>query len=127
MACDEHLVDFVHGLPAVARRMAGPQRRQELHLWRGLPPLPPAGETLGLARQILERGFEGLEPAAEALGVDEAIGRRRGFNHRPGCWPQGRHPGIGPEEMDARLHPRELPVAQAFEILARIAKLKGGA
>ncbi len=94
--------------------------------WRCLPPLLPADETPGLARQILERGFEGLEPAAEALGVDKAIGRRRGFNHGLGRWPQGRHPGIVFEEMDARHNPGEFPVAQAFEIFSRIEQLEGG-
>ena len=78
IAFDEHFIDFVNGLPAVARRMAGPERRQELQIWRSLSPLPPAGETPGLARQVLKRWLEGLEPPGETLGTDQAIGGRRG-------------------------------------------------
>ena len=54
MAFDEHFIDYVNGLPAVAGRRARPERRHEL--WLGLASrlCPPAGETPGLARQILE-------------------------------------------------------------------------
>ncbi len=63
MAFDEHFIDFVNRLSAIAGRMARPERRPELRTLRVLPPHPPAGETPGLARQILERELEGLEPA----------------------------------------------------------------
>ncbi len=63
MAFDEHFIDFVNCFPAVAGRMARPERRLELRALRVLPPHPPAGETPGLARQIFERQLEGLEPA----------------------------------------------------------------
>jgi hypothetical protein len=62
MALDEHFIDLVNRLPAVAGRMARPERRGELRTFSFLPPDPPAGETPGLARQILERQLEGLEP-----------------------------------------------------------------
>ena len=79
MAFGEHLIDFVHRFPAVAGRMARPERRFELRSFCVLPPDPPAGETPGLARQILERELEGMEPPGEARGIDEAIGRRSGI------------------------------------------------
>ncbi len=60
MAFDEHFIDFVNRLPAVAGRMARPERRLELRSFCGLPPDPPAGETPGLARQIVERELEGV-------------------------------------------------------------------
>jgi hypothetical protein len=80
MAFGEHLIDFVNRLPAVAGRMARPERRLELRALRVLPPDPPAGETPGLARKILERELEGLEPAGKARGIDKAIGRRSGIS-----------------------------------------------
>jgi hypothetical protein len=89
VAFPEHAIDLVNGLPAVARRMAGPERYEELVVWRGLPPLLPADKALGLARQVVESGLKGIEPAVEACCIDPAIGRRRGFNHRPGRWKQG--------------------------------------
>ena len=69
MAFDEDLIDFMNGLPAGAGRTAGAQRRAELRRFFLLPPEPPAGETPGLARQIIERQLEGLEPARDALGI----------------------------------------------------------
>ena len=60
--------------------MARPERRFELRTLRVLPPKPPAGETPGLARQILERELEGLEPPGEGFGIDEAIGQRSGIS-----------------------------------------------
>ena len=63
VAFDEHFIDFVNRLSAIAGRMARPERRPELWRFCGLPPHPPAGETPGLARQILKRELEGLEPA----------------------------------------------------------------
>ena len=84
MAFDEHVIDFVNCLPPITGRMARPERRLELQTWRLLPSQPPAGETPGLARQILKREFEGLEPPGEALGIDEAIGRRSGIGRRLG-------------------------------------------
>ena len=84
MAFDEHLIDLVNRLSAIAGRKARPQRRPELRSFRSLPPHPPARETPGLARQIREREFQGLEPAAEARGIDEAIGRRSGIVRGPG-------------------------------------------
>ena len=80
MAFDEHLIDQVNRLPAMAGRTAWPERRSELRTWCLLPPHPPAGETPGLARQILECQLEGLEPAAEAFGIDEAIGFEAEFD-----------------------------------------------
>ena len=80
MAFDEHFIDLVNRLPAVAGWRTRPERRLELRTWHVLPSHPPAGETPGLARQILERQLEGLEPAAEARGIDEAIGRRSGIS-----------------------------------------------
>ena len=81
MAFDEHFIDFVNRFPAIAGRMARPERRPELQSFCVLPPKPPARETPGLARQILERELEGLEPKAEARGAHEAIGRRSGIGH----------------------------------------------
>ncbi len=104
--------------------MARPERRQELVVWRCLPPLLPAGETLGLARQIIERGFQGQEPSGQACGVDQATGWRRGFDHRPGRWKQGHNPGIGSEEMDARYKPGEFHDPQGLETFPRIEQLK---
>ena len=69
VAFGEHFIDFVNRLPAVAGRRAWPERRPELRSFCGLPPDPPAGETPGLARQILERQLEGLEPSGEARGI----------------------------------------------------------
>ena len=80
MAFGEHLIDLVHRLPAVAGRMAWPERRLELRTWRILPPDPPAREAPGLARQILECHLEGLKPPCKACGIDETIGRRRGIS-----------------------------------------------
>jgi hypothetical protein len=81
MAFDEYFIYFMNRLPAVAGRRTRPERRLELRTLRLLPPDPPAGETPGLARQILERELEGLEPPGETFGVDQAIGRRRGLGH----------------------------------------------
>ena len=69
--------------------MARPERHQELEIRGCLPPFLPTDETLCLAGKVVEGGLEGLEPAGEALRIDKAIGRRRRFNHRPGCWKQG--------------------------------------
>ena len=78
MAFDEYLINFMNWLLAVARRTARPERRLELQAWYVLPPEPQAGETPGLARQIIERQLEGLEPPGDTRGIDEAIGWRRG-------------------------------------------------
>ena len=125
MAFGEHFIDLVDRLPAVAGRMARPERRLELQTLHFLPPHPPAGETAGLARQILECELEGLEPLGKSRGTHEAIGRRRGI--RLGLWrcPHCRHPGIASEEMDARGIPRECPAAQDFEVFPRIEELEG--
>src|SRR3990170_7288522 len=115
MAFDEHLIDQVNRLPAVAGRTARPERRGELRTWCGLAPCPPAGETPGLARQIFEHGLEGLKPAAEAFGTHEAIGGRgNGIGHGPARCPQeGCHRGIVPKDMDARRIAHELSAAWA--------------
>ena len=126
MAFDEHFIDFVNCFPAVAGRMARPERRLELQAWHLLPPEPPAGQTPGLARQIIKCQLEGLEPAAEAFGAHEAIGRRSGIGQGLGCCPHCRHPGIAPEDMDARRIPRECSAAQGLEIFPRIEELEGG-
>ena len=126
MAFDENLIDFVIRLPAVAGRTAGPHRRLELQAWRFLPPHPPAGETPGLARQIRERGLEGLEPPAEAFCIDKAIGRRSGIGGGRARCPQGRHPGIASEDMDAWGITRECSAARQREVFPRIEELKGG-
>ncbi len=102
MAFDEDLIDFMNRLPAVAGRRTRPERRFELRSFCGLAPHPPAGETPGLARQILERELEGMEPPAEAFGIDQAIGRGNGSGHGLGRWPEIVHPGIRPEEKDTR-------------------------
>src|SRR5688572_30266879 len=52
IAFDEHFVDFVNGFPAVAGRTARPERREEFEVRGCLPPLIPARQTFGLARQI---------------------------------------------------------------------------
>jgi len=130
MAFDEHLIDFVNRLPAVAGRMARPERRPELRTFCVLPPEPPAGETPGLARQILECQLEGLEPPGEAFGTHEAIGRWRGDGYGRARRPQdGCHPGItwiASEDMDARGISREHSAATGFEVFPRIEELKGG-
>ena len=82
IAFDEHFIDFVNGLSAVARRMARPERRQELQIWCGFPPLLPAGETFGLARKILKCRLEGLKSPGETLGAGQAIGGRRRSERR---------------------------------------------
>ena len=69
MTFGEHLVDGVNRLPAAPWRRTRPDRRLELRTWHVLAPDPPAGQTPGLARQIIERQLEGLEPAGEGLGV----------------------------------------------------------
>ena len=137
MAFDEHFVDQVKGLPAVAGRMARPERRPELRAWRGLPPGPPAGQTPGLARQILKRQLEGLEPPGEAFGTHEAIGGRWNWigHSRSMRSPQGCHPGIASkdhpgiafsEEMDARRIARILSAAASCKVFAWIEELEGG-
>ena len=126
MAFNENFIDFVSGLPPVAGRVARPERRQELMIWRILAPELPAGEPPGLARKVIKRELQGLEPPGDAFGVDQAIGLRCGFNYRPGCWPQGCHSGIGPEDMDARDKTRECPGAGAFDTLPWIEELEGG-
>ena len=126
MAFDEHFIDFMNRLSAIAGRMARPERRPELWTFCVLAPHPPAGETPGLARQIIKCQFEGLEPAGEALGIDEAIGRWSGISGGRARLPQGRHPGIAPEDMDARRIPRECSALREFEIFPRIEELEGG-
>ena len=54
--------------------------------------MPPAGETSGLARQIIERELEGLEPAGEACGIDQAIGRRQQDRPQAGALATGLPP-----------------------------------
>src|SRR5688500_7871798 len=117
MAFDEYFIDQVKRLPAVAGRTARPERRGELRTWRLLPSCPPAGETPGLARQIIECQLEGLEPVGEAFGIDKAIGGRNRIGGARARFPQGCHPGIAckdliiPEEMDARRIARVLSAA----------------
>ena len=96
VAFDEHFIDWVNRLPAVAGRRTRPERRLELRAWHGLPPHPPAGKTPGLARQILERQLEGLEPPGEAFGTHEAIGRRNGIGYGRGA---GRRVSYGKKWM----------------------------
>ena len=121
MAFGEHFIDCMNLFLAVAGRRTRPERRCELHTWRVLPPDPPAGETPGLARQILERQLEGLEPPAETPGAHEAIGRRSGISRRLGRCPQDCHPGIARKEMDAWGISRDPSVrAQGFEAFPRI-------
>ena len=79
MAFGEHFINLVNRLPAVAGWRTRPERRLELRTLHVLALHPPAGETPGLARQILERELEGLEPPGEARGVDKAIGRWSGI------------------------------------------------
>ena len=123
VALGEHFIDFVNLLLAMAGRLARAEWRCELHIWRVLPSHPPAGETPGLARQIVQRQLEGLEPPAETLATHEAIGWWSGSGGRAG-WPQG----IIREEMDARGIPRELSagLAQLREIFPRIEELERG-
>ena len=122
MAFGEHLVYFVNRLPAIAGRMAWPERRRELRTLRLFPPEPPAGETPGLARQIIECQLEGLEPAADALRIDQAIGWR-GYG-RSWCWPKG----IIREDMNARRISRvpDTVRTQLGEVFARIEEPEGG-
>ena len=132
MALGEHFIDLVNLLPPVAGRTARPERRPELRTWHVLPPHSPAGQTPGLARQIIERQLEGLEPAAETFGVHQAIGRRRGigYGHGTAHCPQGGHrgiipPEIIPEDMDARDKPPAFSAA-CCEVFPRIEELEGG-
>ena len=126
MAFGEHFIDLVNRFPAVAGRMARPQRRPELRALRVFPPDPPARETPGLARQILERQLEGLEPPAETPGIDKAIGRRSGFGSGRARLPRGHHPVIASEEMDARDNPLGPSAVRNREIFPRIQELEGG-
>ena len=123
MAFGEHFINLVNRLPAVARRMAWPERRSELRTLRVFPPDPPASETPGLAWQILKRQLEGLEPPADTLAIDKAIGRRGGFGSGRARLPRGHHPRIISEEMDARDSPLG---PSACKILALIEQLKRG-
>ena len=124
VALDEHFIDFMNLLPAVAGRLARAERRCELHIWRVLPSHPPAGETPGLAQQIVQRQLEGLKPPAEAHGIDQAIGWWSGSSGGRAGWPQS----IIREEMDARGIARELSagLAQLREIFPRIEELERG-
>ena len=124
MAFGEHFIDFVNLLPPVARRRTRPERRFELWIFCGLAFYPPARQTPGLARQILERQLEGLEPPAEAFGVDKAIGRRSGIGYGRVRLPQG----IIRVEMDAWGIPHGFSavLAQLSEVLPRIEELEGG-
>ena len=63
----EHFIDLVNWLPAVAGRMARPERRLELRALAMFSRLTASGPAPGLARQVLKRELEGLEPAGEAL------------------------------------------------------------
>ena len=76
VAFDEHMIDVMDGLPAVAGSTAGTKRRGELRILHFLTPCPPASEALGLVGQILERQLHGIEPAAQALGIDTGLGQR---------------------------------------------------
>src|SRR5687768_15109021 len=133
MAFDEYFIDQVNGLPAVAGRTGRSERRGELRTFCGLPSCPPAGQTPGLARQIIECQLEGLEPAGEAFGIDKAIGgRRSGIGGARARFPQGCHPGIAckdliiPEDMDARRIARVFSAAWSREVFPRIEELEGG-
>jgi hypothetical protein len=114
VAFGEHFIDEVNQLPAVAGKRTRPE----------LPSHPPAGETPGLARQIIECQLEGLEPPAETFGIDKAIGRRGGIGYGRARWPQG----IIRVEMDARGIPPELSMvlAQLCEVFPWIEELEGG-
>jgi hypothetical protein len=130
MAFDEHFIDFMNRLPAVAGRRTRPERRLELRTLHVLPPNPPAGETPGLSRQIIERQLEGLEPPGETFGTHEAIGRRSGIGYGRARRPQeGCHRGIASEDMDARGIPRGpyAVLAQAGEVFPWIEELEGSA
>ena len=129
MAVGEDFIDGMNLPLAAARRRTRPERRLEFRNFHVLPPHPPAGHAPGLTRQIIQRQLEGLEPAAEARGIDEAIGWWRGIRCRLGRWPQGCHPGIAPEEMDAwRILRVFYPaLAQLREIFPRIEELEGSA
>jgi hypothetical protein len=74
MAVGENFIDWVNLPLAVAGRRTRSERRFELRTWHILSPYPPAGQTPGLARQIIECELKGLEPAGEASGIDETIG-----------------------------------------------------
>jgi hypothetical protein len=126
VAFGENFIDLVNGFPPVAGRTTGPERQGGLEIWGCLPPLLPADKAFGLAWQVLERRLECLEPAVEARCIDPAIGRRRRFNHGPGCWKQGRNPGIMREEMDARDKPGELHGPHGLQTFPRIKELEGG-
>ena len=122
----------MNGLSAIARRTAGPERRQELQVWCGLPPLPPAGETFGLARKVLKRQLEGLESAGETRGAGQAIGGRRrsgdggGKARCPSC-PYGCNRGIGWGEVtDARDKPDGFHGPYRLETFPRIKELERG-
>ena len=127
MAFDEHFIDFMNRFSTIAGRMARPEWRLELRTSRVLASHPPARQTPGLVRQIRERGLEGVEPSREALGINEAIGRWSGIGGGRARLPQGRHPGIASEEVDARRISRKCSAAQGLEIFPRIEELEGGA
>ena len=86
MTFDKHLIDFVNRSLAMAGRTSWPERRPELQARHSPAPHPPAGETAGLARQIVQCRLEGLEPAAEVRAIHKAIGwQRSGTCHALGC------------------------------------------
>lgn len=126
VAFDEHDIYFVYRFFAVARRTARPERKSEFGIFRRLAFQPPAGETLGLARQILEGELEGLDPPDESLGIDHAIRRRHWISGGNRRLPQGRHTGIAGEHVDAWGNLGEDPAVRGFKVFAWIEKLKGG-
>ena len=79
VALGEDVVDLMGRLPAVAGRLAGPERGFELGGFCRFPPCPPAGHAPGLAGKVLKGQLESFKPAGEGHGIDEAIRRHSGF------------------------------------------------
>ena len=78
-----------------------------------------------MARQVIERGLEGLKPTMKARCTGQAIGRRRGNNHRPGRWKQGTNPGIIVKDMDAWFKPAGFHDPDGLGAFQRIEELEG--
>ena len=124
MAFDEHLIDLVNRLPAVAGRMARPERRPELRALR----------LLRLSRQRARRlAWRGRSSSANLRAWSLRV--RRSAPTRPsgggaGSATAGRAGDrvSYAEEMDARGIPRVLYAvwAQFGEAFARIEQLKRG-
>ena len=128
VASDENVIDVVGGLPAVAGRQAGTERRGEdrAQLLLALAPRPPPHQADGLPRHIRERGFEGLQPAAKRLGIDQAvINRWCGRSRGPERARQGDDARVIGEDGHAGARARV--AAGVSQALARVIELEGRA